>query len=379
MKSHKHQLLASTALATAVMFSSSALAQEKKEAMAEEEMAEEEFEPVAPHFTLGGFYFFDAHFADVDGVDDRAPVQMEHDMEVHFNAVGELDNGIMVTGHVEFEGAGGARVDDHWITVDGGWGRVMMGATDAVSGKTQVTAPASAYGVTSGLQTDWFHGSVADGDTKALHPCPFRCALGGARLHAGTDDTGVHYFSPRFNGFAFAVGFRPEASGAKSENKGPIDETMVHHNAVDGALTYQGEMSGIGISASAATGMAAAPEGEDDISYVTSGLRLSAMGFTVGGHIANESTDSMRNGNSFGLGVSYGQGPWTVAADMFSGSIRGTDAPGDHEYDAWAIGGQYVIGPGLRVLAGYQSVSLDRDDMATADGTAFTAGVAVNF
>ena len=360
MKSHKHKLLATTALvAAASMVGGAAHAEAMK-----------------PTLSLGGFYYMDAHFADVDGADDNAPMFMVHDMEVHFNAAGEMDNGIKVTGHVEFEGAGGARVDDHWITIDGGWGRVMLGATDAVSGKTQVTAPASAYGVTSGLQTDWFHNP----DTgKAAHPCAFRCALGGARLHAGTDDTGVHYFSPRFNGFAFAVGFRPEANHAKSVNTGPIDETTDMHNGVDAALTYQGDLGGVGISASAATGTAAAPEGEDDISYVTSGLRLSAMGFTVGGHIANESTDSSRNGNSFGLGVSYGQGPWTVAADMFSGSIRGTDAPGDHEYDAWAIGGQYVVGPGLRLLAGFQSASLDLDDADALDGSAFTAGVAVNF
>ncbi len=367
MKSSKHQLMATTALVAAgTMVGGIAFAEEKKEGMAEE------FEPTPPTLSLGGFYFFDGHFTDVDGRDDDGPMFMVHDLEVHFNAAGEMANGIKVTGHIEFEGSGGARVDDHWITVDGGWGRVMLGATDAVTGKTQVTAPASSYGVTSGLQTDWFS---ALADTK----CAFRCALGGARLHAGVDDAGVHYFSPRFNGFAFAVGYRPDARGAGSVNQGPIDQTAVNHDAVDAALTYQGDLGGVGISASAATGAAAAPEGGDDISYVTSGMRLSAMGFSVGGHIANESTDNMRNGNSFGLGVSYGQGPWSVAVDAFSGSIRGTDAPGDHEYDAWAIGGQYVVGPGLRLIAGFQNVSLDLDNADAVDGSAFSAGVAVNF
>ena len=155
----------------------------------------------------------DAHFADVDGADDNAPMFMVHDMEVHFNAAGEMENGIKVGARVEFEGAGGARVDDHWITLDGGWGRVLMGATDGVNVKTMVTAPSHPYGVTSGLQTDWFHNPATG---KAANPCAFRCALGGARLDAGTDDTGVHYFSPRFNGFQFAVGFRrrPPIPGA---------------------------------------------------------------------------------------------------------------------------------------------------------------------
>ena len=292
MRSTKSRLLTSTALVAAgTMAGGSALS-----------------EAMAPTLSLGGYYFFDTHFTDVDGRDDDGPLFMVHDSEVHFNAAGEMDNGIKVTGHVELEGSGGFRIDDHWITLDGGWGRVMLGATDAVTGKTQVTAPASSYGVTSGLQTEWFPALAASG-------CAFRCSLGGARLHQGVDDTGVHYFSPRFNGFAFAVGYRPDARGGKSENKGPINQKMVHHDAVDAAVTYQGEMGGVGISASAATGAAAAPEGQADISYVTSGLRLSAMGFTVGGHVANESTDNHRNGNSFGMGVSYGQGPWTVAVD----------------------------------------------------------------
>ena len=366
MRISKSRLLGTTALAAAVSLAAgSALAEEKA---AEEEM----MEPTPPTLSLGGYYYMDAHFTDVDGADDDGPMFMVHDLEVHFNAAGEMANGIKVGAHIEFEGSGGFRVDDHWITLDGGWGRVLMGATDAVTGKTQVTAPASSYGVTSGLQTEWFPALAASG-------CAFRCSLGGARLHAGVDDAGVHYFSPRFNGFAFAVGYRPDAQGAGSVNQGPIDQTAVMHDAIDAAVTYQGELGGVGISGSAATGAAAAPEGGADMSYVTAGMRLSAMGFTVGGHVANESTDNHRNGNSVGLGVSYGSGPWSVAVDAFSGSIRGTDAPGDHEYDAWAIGGQYVVGPGLRLIAGFQNLSLDMDDADAVDGSSFSAGVAVNF
>lgn len=329
-------------------------------------------EMMKPTLSLGGYYYVDAHFTDVDGRDDDGPMFMVHDMEIHFNAAGEMENGLKVTGHVEFEGAGGARVDDHWITISNGWGKVLLGATDAVTGKTQVTAPASSYGVTSGLQTEWFPALAATG-------CAFRCSLGGARLHAGVDDTGIHYFSPSFNGFSFAVGYRPDAQGSGSVNQGPIDQTAAYHDAVDTAVTYKGALGGVGISASAATGVAAAGTGGADMSYVTTGMRLSAMGFTVGGHMANEGTDSSRNGNSFGLGLSWSDGPLLLAIDAFSGSIRGTDAPGDHEYDAWAIGGQYTVGPGLRLIAGFQNVSLDMDDADAVDGSAFSAGVAVNF
>ena len=385
-------MLGTTALAAAVSLAAGA-------ALAEEKAAEEEMmEPTPPTLSLGGYYFMDAHFADEDGRNNDGPMRMVHDSEVHFNAAGEMANGIKVGAHIEFEGSGGFRVDDHWITLDGGWGQVMMGATDGVNVKTMVVAPSHPYGVTSGLQTDWFSALAATG-------CAFRCALGGARLDAGTDDTGVHYFSPRFNGFQFAVGFRPEATNSGSVNSGNVDESLELHNAVDVAMNYAGELGGVGIRGSLAAGAASAPSmmavpnlldaaehghagaaaptlvpnPNGDYEHVAGGLQLSAMGFTVGGHLADEGTNGPQNGTSFGFGVTYTTGPFMVGADMFSGSIRGTAADGDHEYDAWSIGGQYTIGPGLRLIAGFQSGSVDLDTADAVDGNAFSAGVAVNF
>ncbi len=383
MKSYKKQLLASSALAGAVMIGGNPV-------LAQDDMG--------PSVALSGFYFMDGHFADEDGQDNNTAMFLEHDLEVHFNASNELDNGLKVGAHIEFEGSGGARVDDHWITVDGGWGRVLLGGTDGVNVKTMVVAPSHPYGVTSGLQTDWFA-------ALAGSRCVFRCPLGGARLDAGTDDAGVHYFSPRFNGFQFAVGYRPEATNAGSLNRGAINENTDQNNAVDVAVNYSGELGGVGIRASIAGGAAQAPNmmavpnplteadhghaaaatpsmipnPNGDYEHVAGGVQLSAMGFTVGGHVANEGTDGPQNGTSFGAGISYATGPWQVAVDMFSGTSRGRDDGVDNEYDAWSVGGQYTIGPGLRALAGFQSGTLDMDNAASIDASAFSVGVAVNF
>lgn len=395
MKSSKSRLLATSSIvAAAVALASSGAIAEEKKAMEEEEMM-----ATPPTLSLGGFYFMDAHFADEDGRDNDGPMRMVHDSEVHFNASGEMDNGLKVGARIEFEGAGGAKVDDHWVTLDGGWGRVMLGATDGVNVKTMVTAPSHPYGVTSGLQTDWFHALAA---TK----CAFRCALGGARLDAGTDETGVHYFSPRFNGFQFAVGFRPEATGSGSVNSGAVDESTELHNAVDIAANYAGELGGVGIKASIAAGAAQAPSTlvtpnklvpgdhghagdapptitdpnpHGDYEHVAGGIQLSMLGFTVGGHIADEGTDGPQNGSSYGAGISYSTGPFLVAIDGFSGSIRDGSESGDSEYQAWSIGGQYTVGPGLRFIAGFQSGTVDLDDADPVDGNAFSAGIAVNF
>ena len=366
MKARKHQLLATSALATAAMALPGVAAAEM----------------MKPALSVGGYYYFDTHFADVDGATTESTF-MQHDLEVHFNGLGELDNGLKIGARIELEGAGKGddRIDDHWISLESGWGRVVLGATDGVSNKTMVTAPSAGFGVTSGLQTDWF---------PAL-TCAFRCALGGANLDAGNDDSGVHYFSPRFNGFQFAVGYRPEATSSGSKNQGAIDETIDQTNAMDAALNYAGKMGGTDVKASVGYGTASAapmvadgdgnqtPNPRDDYGHVTGGLKIGIKGFTVGGHYARESTDGPDKGASYGLGATYGQGPWLVGVSIHDGSIEGTAAAGDHEYEGWSVGGQYTVGPGLRLLGGYQNVELDLDNAPAVEGSAFTLGVAVNF
>ena len=370
MRATKSSLLSTTALVSAIaMCSSAALAEEK-------EMEEEMMEPVPPALSVGGYYFFDAHFADVDGSDANSQ-QMQHDLEVHFRASGELANGIKIGGRIELEGNAGHTIDDHFLTLSSGWGTVMVGATDGVSNKTAVGAPNGGYGVTSGVQTEWLSGTDAAGNPVAIR-CAFRCTGGGSNLDAGNDDTGIHYFSPRFNGFAFAVGYRPEASGRAGASQGPIDPDTTYQDAVDAALTYQGEMGGVGISASLGVGTADGGA-MADYEHLVAGLSLSAMGFAIGGRMADEGTDGPNNGNSMSAGVAYSQGPWRVGIDGFSGSRRDTAAPGDSEYDAWAVSGTYTVGPGLRLIAGFQSGSIDHDDTGQVDGSAFTAGMAVNF
>ena len=376
MKARKHQLLATSALATAAMALPGVAAAEM----------------MKPALSVGGYYYFDTHFADVDGATTESTF-MQHDLEVHFNGLGELDNGLKVGARIELEGAGAGndRIDDHWISLESGWGRIVLGATDGVSNKTMVTAPSAGFGVTSGLQTDWFSVPNDSANNKMWTGCAFRCALGGANLDAGNDDSGVHYFSPRFNGFQFAVGYRPEATGSGSKNQGAINETIDQTNAMDAALNYAGKMGGTDVKASVGYGTASAapmvadgdgnqtPNPRDDYGHVTGGLKIGIKGFTVGGHYARESTDGPDKGASYGLGATYGQGPWLVGVSIHDGSIEGTAAAGDHEYEAWSVGGQYTVGPGLRLLGGYQNVELDLDSAPAVEGSAFTLGVAVNF
>ena len=367
MKTVKQRLLTTSALvgAATVLASGGAFAEEKKEMMA-----------TPPSLSLGGYYAMDAHFAEVDDSDANTQ-HMVHDAEVYFKMSGELENGIKIGGMIQLEGAGGNTganyIDDHWVSLSSGWGRVDIGAVHSVGVRTSVGAPNGGYGVTSGVQTEWFRS-----ETASLG-CAFRCALGGTNLDAGTADQGVHYFSPSFNGFSFAVGYRPEASSANSKNTGPIAPDTMYQDAVDAAVRYDGQVGDVGVSASLNVGAADGGSGGPDYEHVVGGVSLSAMGFTVGGRMGNEGTDGPHNGTSYGVGVAYTTGPLKVGIDAFAGSIRDGEEPGDSEYDAWAVSGTYTVGPGLALKAGFQSGTLDMDDAASIDGNAFTMGIAVGF
>ena len=83
------------------------------------------------NLSLSGFYGFDAHFADEDqeGTRDNAGVVTAQDAEINFNMRGEMDNGLKIGGRIELEASnGGDQIDQHWLTLEAGWGRIDVGA-----------------------------------------------------------------------------------------------------------------------------------------------------------------------------------------------------------------------------------------------------------
>ena len=352
MKSYKKQLLAGSAIVgAAALAGSPALAEAMK-----------------PSLSVGGYYFFDAHFADQDNADLEGNVFFQNDTEVHFKASGELDNGLKIGGRIELEAQpenAQRQIDDHWISIGSGWGRVDMGYLNGVAWRQSwsVNPPSVAHGINSGVQTEWF----------SAVPCPFRCPGASTHIEAGNDDAGVHYFSPRFNGFQFAVGYRPDVRTSHSFNQGPItsaDAKLV--DGVDAAATYAGDVGGVAVNLFAGGGAASGVGDGDDYQSAMAGAKISAMGFSVGAMVADaDDVGDGRDGTSLSAGISYSTGAMAFSITGLAGEA------GEAEYDAWSVGARYTIGPGLRALATFQSV--DRGGDIEDAGNALTAGIAVNF
>ncbi len=157
----KKQLLVTTALAAAGLVASAGAAPEA--------LAQEGFE-----VNVGGFYRTAAAWVldQDDGVGE--PGQGIRDLtfqdagEMQFTASINLDNGLKVAARIEYEavnqGAGGAIVDERYITFSGSFGQLRVGSDEAPSSAMQYSAPAGDY--IGGINTPTF-GFVAAGNNAA--------------------------------------------------------------------------------------------------------------------------------------------------------------------------------------------------------------------
>ena len=370
------------------------------------------------NISLGGYYNFDVHLYSEDQTQDSSNHGMvtAQDAEVNFNMRGELDNGMKIGGRIELEASNnGDQIDQSWITLEAGWGRLDLGGVN--SGRYNlswtVNAPNVAHGLTSGVVTEWLSFPDGGGFATASTIFAFRRPLGSANVDASNDDQGIHYYSPRFNGFQLALSYRPSGSrvipgggsqGGGSENIGQINKDRNYHDAFDAGLHYTGDIGDVGVTALIGFATATAPTvaksgGFSDYEQIGGGFRISTKGFKVGGMVADVSEgfcvdfssdptcadDTARSsaGTAFTFGVSYGSGPWAVSTQMHSGEVEDSiGIAGSSELDIWSVGASYTLGPGLRLIASYQDAEFNNEDGIAANsnsGDSFSLGVAAGF
>lgn len=367
-----------------------------------------------PNLQLGGFYAFDTHLFDQDeqGTADFSSIMTAQDAEVNIKMRGELDNGMKIGGRIELEASnGGDQIDQSWLTLEAGWGRIDVGAIN--SGRYNlswtVNAPNVAHGISSGVQTEWL---THNGGTATF---AFRRPLGSANVDASNDDQGIHYYSPRFNGFKIALSYRPsvsttQGSGSGGSNLGEVDQTSNYHDAFDLGVQYTGSFGDVGLTALMGYATASAPTVAkngvanggtftfDDYTSTNMGFRISTSGFKVGGMIADvsdgfcvdggdadcaDTTDRSSEGTAYTFGASYGSGPWAVSAQVHNGEVE--DSVGntqDTEMDVWSIGAKYTLGPGVNLIASYQDAEITNEDNVAANGNkgdSLSVGVKVSF
>jgi outer membrane protein OmpU len=364
---------------------------------------------------IGGYFRGYGVYADNDETSTAAAGDSLHsfefrrDNEIHFNGETTLDNGLTVGAHTEIN-LGGAAVaqDETYAYFSGGWGRVNFGAEDGAAYLLQVAAPSADSNV-DGLRPyiSGLNNTVWVGHAVAGVPAGTALELQSLTSYQHADFRMVDrltYLSPKFNGFQAGVSYTPIAAKVAGIQGMSVDDAAAANDDLwEVAARWDGEFSGVGISAGAGyssaatqTTVAAAPGAEfsDDLQTWNGGVNFTWSGFSLGGgyHWTN-------NGINAGAGASGDTDVWTVGLGWDNGPyhlggnwLQGSADPGVRlltggantgvDYNQYALGGGYTYGPGMTFRGAFKWGKVENKVAAatvTTDFSQATVGTDIQF
>lgn len=369
--------------------------------------------------------FFAVGDVDSDVSDDFGNTSEFSDGEVHFRGDTKLDNGLTIGVQIELEaiGATGDDIDEAYTTIDGDFGRLVIGSENLADYTAfwAVTAPSVGIPINSGWIT-------------AFVPQPSGSGLGfrstGLTTNATlTNDTfQISYLSPRFSGFQFVAGYAPtDALGSGDPKNGVTNETTETHNIFGVGLNFSQSFDGFDFGAAVGYERGQASDtadaaGADDPQIIKAGVSLGFAGFTIAGSYANEfegrrnisttggelivvpniggtglvfqdldndgevdlsptgTASTSNEGQSYDVGISYATGPWGISATYFHGEEEDSLAdPDDDEVDAVVGAVSYALGPGITTSLSVLYGKFDNEDGVESEATMGILGLAVKF
>lgn len=324
--------------------------------------------------TVGGHSKNYLGWSDQSGV---RSVDMLRESELHINAEGTADNGLIYGFHTEIEvdstdGAAGNDVEESYIYLASNMGRVNLGAEDGANYLLQVAAPSA--------------DSNIDGIRQYINPIRNAAGTGGAVLDYANDATGtaqkVTYLSPVWTGFQFGASYTPDAgddevtglTGFNLDNAG-LGE------AYEGAARYEGVFNNVGFALGGGytTIENDVPAG-DDIDQWNVGADLDIGAFGLGAVYTE--TDNGADSETWVVGADYTTGPFQFGASYLSQDAdAGSVSFNGDDVERYTGGVIYTAAPGLTFRGSVSYADLDTDTVVGTEDSVTTVlgGVQFNF
>lgn len=348
----------------------------------------------APNVTLGGVVDFQAGFADQDsayetGANSRE-TKFQNDAEIHINAEGKSDNGLVYGATVELEAdvtndeeGEGTNADKTFLYLQGNFGRVEMGAnTDAAEAlRVDASSIARATGGADNNDFDDFVNVAGVGSGAFI----LKSNLPTAHAEGATEDANkLTYYSPRFSGVQVGVSYTPDqgdvgtAAGFTGETNGDQE------NVFNLGLNYTGQYNEVGVAASL-TGEFGEAEvaGTEDLAAYALGISASYRGFSLAGSYgdwqeSNQAAGTNNDSNYWTLGAAYEQGPAGVSINYLDSEFG--VAGGSNDFTNLSVGADYQLAPGLVPYVEVSFFDLDpAGATASNDGTLLLVGTELTF
>ena len=173
---------------------------------------------------------------------DTTALDTRTDAEIHFNGRATLDSGMKIHVRVELEGqfnhSASDPVDEHFVSVSGSFGQIILGGTGGAPVKMLTGLSGSwATGVGETLSFDnaWVPSAAAGGQHFY--------GLQHSRLDTG-DAEKITYISPKLGGFQVGLTYSPNR--VNNDDNSRIDTADGAHNGIEGAVSYTGKFGDVG-------------------------------------------------------------------------------------------------------------------------------------
>jgi outer membrane protein OmpU len=331
--------------------------------------------------TLGGFYGSAAGVEIGGNTSDGAPSQdrqtgaFKNNVEVWFDGVTTLDNGLSVGAHIELEANNTAKrtIDQVYTFFRGGFGDFRFGDQKSAMDSTCVLDPGY---ITNNFGLQSPNNSFTNVGRNAVIPI--------GNLSTCTDEgqstgTKAVYISPIFSGLQFAVSYQPSndssgagGSGPGGRTGGPGTGTRANsgadRNIFSGGAVYKTKVGDANLTVGA--GLEYTIEGNlrttstENMGFYNAGFQFGFGRFTVGASgeyyqnyincgrfNAPNATNPVANGSdawSVSVGGKYAIDAWTIGLEYMRAQFQISSSSDVDIYNAASLQATYKVGPGIR-------------------------------
>ena len=334
----------------------------------------------------------------VAGADERS-FDMLRESELHVNAEGVADNGLVYGFHAEMEvdgGDSGTTLEESYLYLSGDWGRVNLGSENGAAYLLQVAAPSADSnidGIRQYVQPVNTSAVVLAGNTLETYLLGIATANGDGFDYdndVSAFSEKLTYLSPIWNGFQFGVSYTPDIADVGSADSlvgfGADDVAGAFGSVYEGSARYEGEFNNVGFAVGGGythNELESALAGVDDLEEWNIGLDLDMGPFGVG-VIWTENNNGTTAGDedqTLVLGVDYTTGPFKLGASYYTREDEAGLAAGEHETDRFTGGVVYTAAPGLSFRGSLSHIEHESAVAGESDveATSLLGGIQMNF
>ena len=311
-------------------------------------------------------------------------VDVKGENEVWFGGSTTLDNGLQVGIDMQLRTGGTTdsstsattgstnadTIDESYVWVSGGFGKVIIGTENNGTYLLHVTAPDAAG--------NWNEGGVMTGGLAIARPANVTTLPGGNTTAINTDGDAdkLTYVAPSFYGLTLGASYVPNANEDNQNVYGSAGSTVNAASEIYGVgALYNNTFGGVGVKVSAGWVTYDISASTDRSQEVAFGTQLSYAGFTLGGSYRNvsqnansSSATSTATGYGWDVGLQYATGPYAVSLAYFNSKVAGSSTVGEDEVTAYQLSGKYNLGAGVDLLASVGHIEFD-DESAKASNS----------